>query len=119
MIRTGLPGRAFEVRRLNARNELFERCLKIGRALPLVGRRELCELLLQIEALQLHRQRLVRRSVEEERRLDLAAFDVVDKGGDVRHSIEADAVLQDGANLRLDGGPDAAQVVVELAVEVR
>src|SRR5262245_24642088 len=60
VIRTGLPGRTFQVRRLHARDELFERRLKIGGALPLVGRRELCELLLEIKALQLHRQRLVR-----------------------------------------------------------
>src|SRR5262245_1143468 len=85
----------------------------------MVGRRELCELLLQIETLQLHRQRLVRRSVEEERRLDLATFDVVDKGGDIRHPIEGDAVPQDGANIPLDAAPHAAQVVVELSMEVR
>src|SRR5262245_56127912 len=117
MIRTSLPGRAFELRRLHARNKLFERRLKIGRALPLVGRREFCELLLEIEALQLHRQRLVRRSVEEECRLDLAAFDIVDKASDLRYPIEADAVLQDGANLRLDSRPHAAPAVVELSME--
>src|SRR5204863_9317348 len=89
------PGGAFEVCRLHARDERVERRLKIGRALALVRRRELRELLLEIETLQLHCQRLVRRSVEKERRLDLAAFDVIDEGDDVRHPIEADAVLQD------------------------
>src|SRR5229473_3243239 len=101
VVGAGLPCRTREIVRLRPRAEGSERGLQIGGAASLVLERELRELLLQVQALQLHLERLVRRSVEEERRLHLTLLDVLDERLEGRMLRETHAVPQNRQNLRL------------------
>src|SRR4051812_13134006 len=93
---TSSPGGFLEIVRTGYSDEIFERRLQVGRALPLVGENELREFLLQVKALELHGQGFIGGSHEEERCGHLTSLDIRDEGLLVAFFIECDAMPQDG-----------------------